>query len=113
MGKFEPTQPPDEDTLSSLDSEHDGVAALLGPEKAPFVYVIRRPTAHELSSYSAEVKRGKTLEANRLLLRAITVYPDRAAVEQQIARWPASAGAALTSDTFTEFSGGVIDEHRK
>jgi hypothetical protein len=113
MGKFEPTAPPDDERLAALDSEHDGVAVLMGPEKAPFLYVIRRPTAHELSSYSAEVKRGKTLEANRLLLRAITVYPERAQVEQQIARWPASAGAALTSTTFEEFSGGVIDEHRK
>jgi hypothetical protein len=112
MGKFEPTQPPDKDKLAALDAEHDGVAVLLGGEKAPFCYVIRRPTAHELSSYSAEVKRG-TIKANRLLLLAITVYPDRDATDQQITRWPASAGAALTSDTFTEFSGGVIDEHRK
>lgn len=113
MGKFEPIQPPDEDKLAALDSEHDGVVVLLGPEKAPFCYVVRRPTAQELSSYHAEIKRGKTLPANRLLMLALAVYPDKDAVDRQIARWPASAGTSLTSDTFTEFSGGVIDEHRK
>lgn len=113
MAKFNPTVPPDDATLEQLDAEHDGVHDFRGPERAPFVYVVRRPTPKELSAYNAENKRGRTLEANRLLLLAITVYPDRAEVDQQITRWPASAGTCLTSDAFTEFCGGVLAEHQK
>lgn len=113
MSRFVPTPPPDDEQTQALDAEHDGIVVFNGPEAAPFVYVIRRPTPHELSSYSAECKKGRTLEANRLLLKAITVYPDRAQTEQQLVRWPASAGAVLTSDRFTEFSGGVVAEHQK
>jgi hypothetical protein len=113
MSRFIPTPPPDDAQTQALDDEHDGVVVFLGTELAPFVYVIRRPTPQELSAYSAEVKKGRTLEGNRLLLRAITVYPDRAQVEQQLTRWPASAGAVLTSDRFTEFSGGVVADHQK
>jgi hypothetical protein len=113
MAKFVPTVPPDDATLEQLDAEHDGVHVFRGPERAPFCYVVRRPTPKELSTYAAECKRGKTHEANRLLLLALAVYPDRAAVDQQITRWPASAGACLSSDAFTEFYGGVLAEHQK
>lgn len=113
MARFIPVAPPDSATLDALDDEHDGIHVALGPEAAPFVYVIRRPTARELRAYSLEVKRADALDANRKLLSAVTVYPSPADVARQVERWPGSPGAVLTSSGFSEFTGAVIGEHQK
>jgi hypothetical protein len=113
MVKFVPVPPPTPEQLEALDAEHDGVLSFAGSEVAPFAYVVRRPTAQELSLYTGEVKKGSVLNANRLFLTALCVYPDKGDVARQIARWPASAGACLGSDRFTEFSGGVVADHQK
>lgn len=113
MAKFVPVPPPTPEQLEALDAEHDGILSFAGSEVAPFAYVVRRATAQELSYYTAECKKGSILNANRLFLTKLCVYPSASDVERQITRWPSSAGACLGSDRFTEFSGGVVAEHQK
>lgn len=112
MAKFVPVVVSPE-TLEALDAEHDGVLHFQGTDIAPFCYVLRRPTAGELTSYQGALKTRGILASNRLFLRALCVYPSAGDVDRQVDRWPASAGACLTSDRFTEFSGGVISDHQK
>jgi hypothetical protein len=112
MARFVPVTVTPE-RLAELDEEHDGVHHFAGPEAAPFCYVIRRPTARELSAYTEAVKRGSALDANRKLLKAITVYPEAADYDRQVERWPGSPGGCLTSTGFAEFSGAVIGGHQK
>lgn len=112
MAKFTPVVVSPE-TLASLDDEHDGVLHFQGLEIAPFCYVVRRPTADEIGKYQAAIKSRGALAANKLFLRAICVHPTGDDFDRQAARWPASPGACLTSDRFSEFSGGVVGEHQK
>lgn len=112
MARFVPvTATPEQ--LESLDDEHDGVLAFQGEDMAPFCYVVRRPSAKELADYNGAVKTRGALLANRLFLRAITVYPTGADFDRQADRWPMSCGACLSSDRFAAFSGGVVAQHQK
>ena len=113
MAKFAPVTVT-ESQLAALDEEHDGVLHFEGDkDMAPFCYVIRRPTAGELTSYQGALKPKGILASNRLFLKALCVYPTGADFDRQIERWPSSAGACLTSDRFTAFSGGIVSEHQK
>lgn len=112
MARFVPvTVTPEQ--LDALDEAHDGVLHFQGPEEAPFCYVVRRPTAKELTDYNAAVKTRGPLKANHLFMAALAVYPSSADVTRQMDRWGISPGACLGSDRFSAFSGGVIADHQK
>jgi hypothetical protein len=112
MARFVPVTVTPE-RLAELDEEHDGVVHFSGTEDAPFCYVIRRPTSHELTSYNGLVKQDQAMKANRLLLKAICVYPDTADQDRQIERWPISPQTVLQSARFSSFTGGVALAHQK
>ena len=112
MAKFVPVVVSPE-ALEALDAEHDGVLHFAGSDLAPFCYVVRRPTADEIGKYQAAQKSRGPLRANELFLRAVCVYPTGEDFDRQVARWPASPGACLSSDRFTEFFGGAVASHQK
>ena len=104
-----------DDRLAEFDAEHDGILIMRGSERAPFLYVLRRPTEREARAYQGML-RGKdpdVMKANRLFLTSMCVHPTGAELEGQIARWPASPGAVLASEAFTEFSGAAATDLRK
>ena len=98
--------------LESLDNEHDEVCVFNGTERAPFLFVLRRPKAKDLKAY-AQLAKQDAVRANMELLKALTVYPEREDVERQLDRWPTAAGAVLTSNTYAEFTGSVLADHQK
>lgn len=100
-----------EEKLAALDDEHDGVVRIQGPEEAPYLFVLRRPTGKELRAYNA-MKDG--LEANHKFIAAVCVYPSRPDVERQLERWPAVAGTILNkSERWQAFSGMALAAHQK
>lgn len=101
--------------LADLDAQHDGVFCARGTERAPFLFVLRLPTARELRAYAAMVraKGADVLDANHKLLSSLCVYPAPSDVSRQLDRWPACAGTILNSEGWSAFSGGALDEHQK
>ncbi len=120
MAKYVPLAISDED-LARLDEEHDDVMVFKGTELAPWLCVVRRPTAEECHAYKALANDSnpmKKITANVKLITAISVFPkkDTEDWKRQYSRWPMFPdGLAINSKSFQEFCGieGIVDAREK
>jgi hypothetical protein len=117
MSKYVPLTISDED-LAKLDEEHDDVMQFKGPELAPWLVVVRRPTAEEALAYkSMGTDPAKKISANAKLITAIAVYPKKDSDEwkRQYSRWPFFPDGLADNRRFSEFCGlsGIVDAREK
>ncbi len=117
MTKYVPLTISDED-LAKLDEEHDEVLHFKGPVEAPWLCVVRRPTADEALAYKSMANdSAKKLSANVKLVTAISVFPKKDSDEwkRQYSRWPLFADGLVINKTFERFCGieGIVDAREK
>lgn len=119
MAKYEPLTI-DDAALEALDAEHDDVMVFKGPELAPWLCVIRRPTAENAAAYKAlanDANAMKKITANVKLIEAIAVFPKKDSEEwkRQYSRWPFFADGLVKNSRFEEFCGleGITDAREK
>lgn len=117
MAKYEPLTITDEQ-LAALDSEYDDVMQFKGPDLAPWLCVVRRPTAEEAQAYKALAHDpAKKTSANVKLVSAIAVYPKKDSDEwkRQYSRWPLFPDGLVVNKRFEEFCGveGIVDAREK
>lgn len=118
MPKFEPITIT-EDEIAKLDEVHDDVMVFRGdPELAPWLCVVRRPTAEEALAYKAMANDpAKKVSAGTKLITAISVFPkkDTDDWKRQYSRWPFFPDGLLTNKRFEAFCGleGIIDAREK
>ena len=118
MSKFQPLTISDED-LARLDEEHDDVMAFRGDaELAPWLCVVRRPTAEEATAYKSLANDPvKKISASAKLITAISVFPKKDTDEwrRQYSRWPFFPDGLLTNKRFEAFCGleGIVDAREK
>lgn len=109
--KFVPLTISDE-RLAELEAEHEDVLVMKGPEMAPWLAVVRRPTRQETIGFKTHAKRDSTT-ANEQLVRAICVFPKGEDLARQIARWPLFVDGLCDSKTFRDFVGITVDNDLK
>ncbi len=119
MPKYVPLIISEED-LAKLDDEHDDVMQFKGPELAPWLCVIRRPTAEEAMAYKTlanDPNPLKKITANVKLVSALSVYPKKDSEEwkAQYSRWPMFSDGLVKNSRFEEFCGveGIVDAREK
>ena len=118
MAKYEPLQISDEE-LARLDAEHDDVMMFRGDaELAPWLCVVRRPTADEAMAYKTMAHDpAKKTSANVKLITALSVFPKKDTEEwkKQYTRWPLFPDGLVNNKRFETFCGleGVIDAREK
>lgn len=118
MAKYEPLTISDED-LAKLDDEHDDVLKFQGDrELAPWLCVVRRPTAEEAQAYKAmQADPAKKPNAGTKLITAISVFPKKDSEEwkRQYSRWPFFPDGLIVNKRFEAFCGleGIIDAREK
>lgn len=118
MAKYEPLTISD-DALAALDAEHDDVMKFTGdPELAPWLCVVRRPTAEEAIAYKTMANDpAKKVAANVKLITAISVYPKKDTPEwqRQYSRWPLFPDGLVLNKRFEAFCGieGIVDAREK
>ncbi len=119
MAKYEPLQISAE-ALDALDAEYDDVMQFKGPELAPWLCVIRRPTAEEATAYKSlanDPNPLKKITANVKLVTALCVYPKKDTQEwqKQYSRWPLFPDGLVANKRFEEFCGieGIVDAREK
>lgn len=117
MSKYEPLTISPE-ALDALDVEHDDVMQFKGPEVAPWLCVVRRPTAEEALAYKSMANDPqKKISANVKLISAISVFPRKDTQEwnRQYSRWPMFPDGLATNKRFEEFAGvgGIVDAREK
>lgn len=119
MAKYEPLTISD-DALAALDAEYDDVMVFRGPELAPWLCVVRRPTAEEATAYKAlanDPSPMKKITANVKFITAISVFPKKESEEwkKQYSRWPLFPDGMARNSRFEEFCGteGIIDAREK
>jgi hypothetical protein len=89
-----------------------------GPDLAPWLCVVRRPTAEEVMAYKALANdAAKKNSANAKLVTALAVFPKKDSVEwqRQYSRWPMFPDGLVNNKRFEEFCGleGIIDAREK
>jgi hypothetical protein len=118
MAKYEPLTITD-DELAKLDAEYDDVMVFRGDlELAPWICVVRRPSAEEATAYKTMAHDpAKKTAANVKLITAISVYPKRDTDEwkRQYSRWPLFPDGLVLHKRFELFCGieGIIDAREK
>jgi hypothetical protein len=118
MSKYEPLTISD-DVLTALDTEHDDVMKFQGDQElAPWLCVVRRPTAEEASAYLAMANDPqKKTHAVTKLVTAISVFPKKDTDEwrKQYSRWPLFPMGLAANKRFEAFCGleGIIDAREK
>ena len=98
--------------LTAFETEHEDICVVRGTAKAPWVYVMKRPTRQQTIAYKQHAKRNLST-ASEALLRHIVLAPTGEQLQKQIDRWPFGVDAAISSDSFQEFVGITIDEQVK
>ncbi len=107
------------EALAALDEEYDDVLQFTGdPELAPWLCVVRRPTAEEAQAYKAMANDpAKKPNAGAKLITAIAVYPKKDTDEwkRQYSRWPFFPDGLMTNKRFETFCGleGILDAREK
>lgn len=118
MSKYVPLTISDAD-LIALDNEHDDVMKFCGDsDLAPWLCVVRRPTAEEALAYKAMgADPQKKISAGAKLISAISVYPKKDTEEwkKQYSRWPFFPDGLIVNKRFEAFCGleGIIDAREK
>ncbi len=117
MSKYVPLTISDAD-VERLDEEHDDVLVMKGPEIAPWLCIVRRPSADEAAAYKAMVSDpAKRPGANAKLVSALSVFPKKDTDEwkRQYSRWPMFCDGLVTNKRFEQFCGleGIIDAREK
>jgi len=118
MSKFVPVTISDEQ-LAALDELHDDVMVFKGhAELAPWLCVVRRPTAEEATAYKAMANDpAKKTAANTKLVTAIAVWPPKDSDDwkRQYTRWPLFPDGLVANKRFEAFCGieGIIDAREK
>ena len=118
MSKYVPLTISDEE-LERLDTEHDDVMKFQGdPELAPWLCVVRRPTAEEATAYlSMAVDPQKKVHAITKLVTALAVFPKKDSDEwkRQYSRWPLFPQGLSQNKRFEAFCGleGIRDAREK
>ena len=108
-----------DEELEKLDTEHDDVMKFQGdPELAPWLCVVRRPTAEEALAYKTMgADPAKKISANAKLITAISVFPKKDTEEwkRQYSRWPFFPDGLADNKRFSAFCGlsGIIDAREK
>jgi len=100
--------------IADLDEEHEDILVLRGPEKAPWVCVVRRPTRKETVAFKNHAKRDSAT-ANEQLIRAICVFPSGKSedFERQLNRWPFFVDGLTDTKSFKDFVGITVEEDVK
>lgn len=109
--KFEPIVL-SEEKRNALEEEHEDILVLKGPEKAPWVVVLKRPTRQQAIAYKNHAKRNSET-ANEQLVRATCVFPTGDDFDRQLTRWPFSVDGIADSQSFKDFVGIAVDESVK
>ena len=110
--KFVPFVITDEQ-IQALEDEHEDVLVLRGPEKAPWIAVLRRPTRQETIGYKTHAKRDSTT-ANEQLIRATCLFPKKGEdFDRQLARWPFFVDGLADSKSFKDFVGITVESDLK
>ena len=109
--KFVPFTITDE-ALAALEDEHEDILVLKGPEKAPWIAVLRRPTRQEAIGYKTHAKRDSTT-ANEQLITRICVFPKGDDFQRQLARWPLFVDGLAGSESFKDFIGITVENDLK
>ncbi len=119
MSKYVPLTISDDD-LAKLDDEYDDVMVFKGPELAPWLCVVRRPTAEEATAYKSlanDANAQKKITANVKFVTAICVFPKKDSDEwkRQYSRWPLFPDGLARNSRFEEFCGieGIVDAREK
>jgi hypothetical protein len=118
MSKYEPLTITLEE-LAKLDDEYDDVMKFTGdPELAPWLCVVRRPTAEEALAYKSMAQDPqKKISANVKMITALSVYPKKDTKEwnAQYSRWPMFPDGLMNNKRFEAFCGleGIIDAREK
>lgn len=118
MSKYVPLSISDED-LSRLDDEHDDVMVFRGDQDvAPWLCVVRRPSAEIALAYKAMANdAAKKNGANVKFIEAISVFPKKDTDEwkRQYSRWPLFPDGLVANKRFEAFCGieGIIDAREK
>ncbi len=118
MSKYEPLKITD-DELEKLDAEYDDVMLFKGdPDLAPWLCVVRRPTAEEALAYKSMMNDPqKKVSGGTKLITALSVYPKKDTEEwkRQYSRWPFFPDGLLANKRFEAFCGleGIIDAREK
>ncbi len=117
MAKYEPLTI-SEEQLEALENEHGDVMYMKGPALAPWICVVRAPTADEAFAYkSMAADPIKKISANVKLVTALSVFPKKDTEEwkRQYSRWPLFPDGLVANKRFEEFCGieGVIDAREK
>lgn len=118
MAKYEPLKITD-DELARLDTDNDDVMMFTGDaELAPWLCVVRRPTAEEALAYKTMAADPlKKTTANVKLVTALSVFPKKETDEwkKQYSRWPLFPDGLVSNKRFEMFCGieGVIDAREK
>lgn len=117
MAKYEPLKIND-DQLAALDAEYDDVICFKGPEEAPWLCVLRRPTADEALAYKSMANDlQKKTSANVKLISNLSVFPKKDTPEwqRQYSRWPLFPDGLADNDRFKRFCGieGIADAREK
>lgn len=97
---------------AALEAENEDILVLSGPEKAPWLVAIRRPTRQETIGFKTHAKRDETT-ANEQLVRRIAVFPPAVDMDRQLERWPLMCDGIGNSTSFKEFLGFTVEEHIK
>ena len=101
-----------EEQLAKFEEEHEDVLVMRGPEKAPWLVVLRRPTRQEAIGYKTHAKRDSTT-ANEQLITRTCVFPKGDDFARQIARWPFFVDGIADSQAFKDFVGITVEADLK
>ncbi len=118
MSKFQPLTI-SEDDLAKLDEQYDDVMAFRGDaDLAPWLCVVRRPTAEEALAYKTMANDpAKKISAGTKLITALSVFPKKDSDEwkAQYSRWPFFPDGLLVNKRFEAFCGleGIVDAREK
>ncbi len=117
MAKFEPLKV-SEEQLAALESEYGDIMYFKGPELAPWICVVRPPSAEEALAYKSMVNdSAKKISANVKFITAISVFPKKDSDDwkRQYSRWPFFPDGLATNKRFEEFCGleGILDAREK
>jgi hypothetical protein len=119
MPKYEPLTITDEQ-IAALENEYGDVGVFRGPPLAPWICVVRPPTAEEATAYKSlanDANTAKKITANVKLISALSVFPKKDTEEwkKQYSRWPLFPDGLARNSAFEEFCGieGITNAFEK
>lgn len=99
---------------ADLEEKHEDILVLRGPEEAPWVVALRRPSRQETIAYKHAAK-SSAATASEALVRAICVFPEAKTqdFERQLQRWPFFVDGLVDARKFRNFVGITVENDLK